>query len=328
VNGADRWSPVGASALAAAALLLAGGACGPTRSTSHDACPVESPAIEPDGAAHALKTVFLIVLENQDWASIEGSSSAPYINGTLLPRFAHAANYRNGGVHPSLGNYITLEAGDPLGIDFDAPPDEVPLPVTCHLTTYLEQTGLTWKAYAEDITPGLCPTYNVHGYAVRHDPFVYFEDVAGNPPDPMNAHCIQHVRPYAELAEDLRSGAVARYNFIVPSLCDSGHDSCAPPRDRVRQADDFLARELPGLMASPAYQDGGLILITWDEGAGGDQPIGLIAISPFAKPGYRGDLAYSHASTLRTVEEIFGLTPLLRGAATAASLADLFTTYP
>jgi phosphatidylinositol-3-phosphatase len=148
------------------------------------------------------------------------------------------------------------------------------------------------------------------------------------PPDLSSARCILHVRPYAELAQDLRTGAVARYNFIVPNLCDSGHDSCAPLHDRIRQEDAFLARELPVLMASPAYQDGGLILITWDEGAGGDEPIGLIAVSPFAKPGYRGDLAYSHASTLRTIEEIFALTPLLRGAATAASLADLFTAYP
>ena len=39
-------------------------------------------------------------------------------------------------------------------------------------------------------------------------------------------------------------------------------------------------------MASAAYRDGGVILITWDEGAGGDHPIGLIAVSPLAKPGY------------------------------------------
>jgi hypothetical protein len=318
-----------AVALGALTLLLAGEACGrPTRGTAHDACPATSPVIAPDAQAHALKTVFLIVLENQDWASFEGSPSAPFINGTLLPRFAHAVNYRNGGVHPSLGNYIALEAGDPLGIDFDAPPAEVPLPVTCHLSSYLEQTGLSWKAYAEDIPSGQCPISDVHGYAVRHDPFVYFEDVSGSPPDPASARCIQHVRPYAELAQDLQAGAVARYNFIVPSLCDSGHDSCAPLHDRVRQADAFLARELPVLMASAAYQDGGLILITWDEGHAGDQPIGLIAVSPLAKPGHAGALAYSHESTLRTIEEIFGITPLLRGAAAATSLADLFTRYP
>lgn len=316
------------AALAAAALLAGVAACSPRRDTSHDACPAEVPAVSPEASSHVLKTVFLIVLENSDWSSFEGNPSAPYINGTLLPRFAHAANHRNGGLHPSLGNYIALEAGDPLGIDFDAPPAEVSIPVTCHLSTYLERTGLTWTAYAEDVPAGQCPISNVGGYAVRHDPFVYFQDVSGSPPDRQSAPCLEHVRPHDELAADLQAGTVARYDFIVPTLCDSGHDRCAPLDDRVRQADAFLEREVPLLMASAAYRDGGVILITWDEGASGDHPIGLIAVSPLAKPGYASAVPTSHASTLRTIQEIFGLTPLLRGAATASSLADLFTAYP
>jgi phosphatidylinositol-3-phosphatase len=323
-----RPDPRRRGALLAALLLVADCACGgPSRDTSHDACPAEAPAIASDAAAHALKTVFVIVLENRDWASIEGSPSAPYINGALLPAFAHASNYRNGGLHPSLGNYIALVAGDPLGITANAPPIVWLLPVTCHLATYLEKTGVTWKAYAEGIPAGSCPVVDVDGYAVHHNPFVYFEDVAGSA-HARSSRCIAHVRPHAELGQDLRSGAVARYNFIIPSLCNSGHDSCAPQHHGIRQADDFLAREVPLIMASAAYQDGGVILITWDEGVAGDEPIGLIAVSPFAKPGYRSDVAYAHASTLRTVSEIFGLTPLLRGAATATSLSDLFTTYP
>lgn len=322
---------------ALAALLHVAGGCGtPTRDTSHDACPPEAPALAPDAGSHALKTVFLIVLENRDWSSFEGNPSAPFINGTLLPRFAHAVDFRNGGLHPSLGNYIALEAGDPLGVDFDVPPAEVSIPVTCHLATFLEQTGLTWKAYAEDIPPDECPIHDVGGYVVRHDPFVYFEDVAGHLwwADRAGhllgdqARCVAHIRPHDELAADLRSGEVARYVFIIPSLCDSGHDACAPLHDRVRQTDAFLAREVPMLMDSAAFRDGGVILITWDEGSAGDEPIGLIAVSPRAKPGYAGALPYSHASTLRTVQEILGVTPLLRGAATANSLSDLFTAYP
>jgi hypothetical protein len=136
------------------------------------------------------------------------------------------------------------------------------------------------------------------------------------------------VRPYAELARDLAAGTVAPYSFVTPDLCDSGHDACAPLGDRVRQSDAWLERELPAIMASRAYQDGGAILVTWDEGASGDEPIGLIAVSPLAKPGYAGNVSYSHASTLRTVQEVFGVTPLLRRAATAESLTDLFTRYP
>lgn len=312
--------------LTAMMLTTCGGS--PARGRSTDACPSASPALAADAATHSIKTVFVIVMENQDWSSIQGSLSAPYINGVLLPRFAHAENYRNGGLHPSLGNYIALEAGNNLGIAFDAPPSEVHLPVACHLASYLDATGLSWKAYEEGISGDACPVADSYPYAVRHDPFVYFDDVAGNPPNVSSSRCIQHVRPYSELSRDLQAGAVSRYNFITPDLCHSGHDTCPPLRDQVRQSDAWLAQELPVIMGSRAYQDGGAIFITWDEGASGDQPIGMIVVSPFAKPGYAGSLQYSHASTVRTIEEVFGITPLLRDAGSVSSLSDLLSTYP
>ena len=312
--------------LTAMMLTTCGGS--PARDRSADACPSTGPALTADAANHAIKTVFVIVMENQGWSSIKGNSSAPYINGVLLPRFAHAENYRNGGLHPSLGNYVALEAGNKLGIAFDASPSEVHLPVACHLSSYLDATGLSWKAYEEGIRGDTCPVADSYPYAVRHDAFVYFDDVAGNPPSVRNSRCIQHVRPYSELSRDLQAGAVSRYNFITPDLCHSGHDTCPPLRDQVRQSDAWLAQELPAIMKSRAYQDGGAIFITWDEGAVGTPPIGMIVVSPFAKPGYAGSLPYSHASTLRTIEEVFGVTPLLRDAGSASSLSDLFTTYP
>jgi hypothetical protein len=311
-------------------LLVAVTACGGSlnRDRSQDACPSSGPVLAADAANHAIKTFFVIAMENEDWSSIKGSASAPYINTVLLPSFAHAENYRNGDLHPSLGNYIALEAGNNLGIAFDVPPSEVHLPVTCHLASYLEATGLSWKAYEEGISGETCPIADAYPYAVRHDPFVYFDDVASNPPNPGTAACIQHIRPYSELARDLQTGAVARYNFITPDLCHSGHDTCPPLNDQVRQADTWLARELPVIMGSQTFHDGGAILITWDESASGDNPIGMIVVSPLAKPGYAGTLAYSHASTVRTIEEVFGITPLLRDAGSAASLSDLFATYP
>src|SRR4051812_27260166 len=59
-----------------------------------------------------VKNVFVIVMENFDWSMVEGSPSAPYINGTLLPMASHARAYYNPpGSHPSLPNYLGLEAG-------------------------------------------------------------------------------------------------------------------------------------------------------------------------------------------------------------------------
>ena len=40
--------------------------------------------------------------------------------------------------------------------------------------------------------------------------------------------------------------------------------------------------------------------------------------------GYAGAVHYTHSSTLRTLQEIFGVTPFLADAANATDLSDLF----
>ena len=88
-------------------------------------------------------------------------------------------------------------------------------------------------------------------------------------------------------------------------------------------------QNLPTILNSQAYQNGGVVFITWDEGEGGDGPIGMIVLSPDAKGGgYSNTIHYTHSSTLHTIEEIFGVTPLLGDAANATDLRDLFTTFP
>src|SRR5437870_822730 len=150
--------------------------------------------------------------------------------------------------------------------------------------------------------------------------------IARNPSAP---YCIAHVRPYAELEADLNAGTVARYNFITPNVCDDMHSSCAPLNDRVKQGDMWLSTEVPKILASQAYADDGALFITWDEAETGDGPIGMIVLSPLGKGGgYSNSIHYTHSSTLRTVEEIFGVSPLLGDAAQATDLADLFVAFP
>jgi phosphatidylinositol-3-phosphatase len=108
------------------------------------------------------------------------------------------------------------------------------------------------------------------------------------------------------------------------------HDAtgCATT-DAVKNGDTWLAQQLPTIFASSAYKKGGAVLVTWDESEKGDFPIGMIVLSPLAKGhGYANTVAYSHSSTLRTMQEIFGVGPFLRDAANATSLRDLFTAYP
>jgi phosphatidylinositol-3-phosphatase len=273
-----------------------------------------------------IQAVFIILMENHDWASIKNNPSAPYINTTLLPMASHAEQYFTPpNIHPSEPNYLWFEAGTNFGILDDNPPVQNHQGSTSHLVTLLEARGLSWRAYEEDITGDVCPLVDLYPYAVRHDPFVFFDDVTlAN--DANAAPCITHVRPYAELQGDLNSNTVARYNFITPNVCDDMHDSCAPLSDPVRQGDLWLSTEVPKILASQAYANNGALFITWDEGAGDDGPIGMIVLSPQAKGGgYANSVHYTHSSTLRTFQEIFGVGPLLGDAANATDLSDLFS---
>jgi len=273
-----------------------------------------------------IKTVFLILMENHNWSTIT-PSAAPYINNTLLAVGSHAEQYFNApGIHPSLPNYLWLEAGTNFGISDDNAPSSNHQGTTSHLVTLLKNANITWKSYDEDISGTSCPLTNVSKYAVKHNPFVYFDDVT-NALSTTSAYCIAHVRPYTELATDLNNNTVASYNFITPNLCNDMHD-CS-----VTTGDTWLATNVAMIMNSTAYQQGGVIFITWDEGessqGGADGPIGLIVLSPKAKgAGYKNTIHYTHGSTLRTIEEIFHLTPLLGDAANATDLSDLFASFP
>jgi hypothetical protein len=285
----------------------------------------------PTGAAvpalAGLGTVFVIVLENHNWADIKGSASAPYLNGTLLPLASHAERYNNPpGVHPSLPNYLWLEAGTNFGIADDNDPAQHHQSTHAHLTAQLDAAGIAWKAYEEGIDGATCPLVRTGDYAPKHNPMVYFDDVTGTN-DAYAAACLAHERPYGELAGDLTAGTVPRYAFITPDLCHDMHDRCGPTDDPIEQGDNWLAGAVPAILASAAYRDNGALFITWDEGEGGsDGPIGLLALSPRAKGGgYQNTIPYTHSSLLATLQRIFGVGPLLGDAANATDLRDLFS---
>jgi hypothetical protein len=275
-----------------------------------------------------IQTVFVILLENHNWKEIKGSVDAPYVNQTLLPMASYCEQYYNApGIHPSLPNYLWLEAGTNFGILDDNPPAIDHQSTTNHLVSLLHRAGISWKAYQEDIDGASVPLDDFNGYAVRHNPFVYFDDITGTN-NPNCLYGISHIRPYSELAADLSHNTVARYNFITPTVCNDGHDSCAPLSNPVQQTDAWLASEIPKIMASSAYSNNGAIFITWDESENGDHPIGMIVLSPLARGGgYFNKCHYTHSSLLRTVQEIFGVGPLLNDAANATDLSDLFTSF-
>jgi len=273
-----------------------------------------------------IQTVFVIALENYNWSAFKGSPDAPFINGTLLPMASSCEQYYTPpGLHPSEPNYLWLVAGTNFGILDDNDPAANHQHTTNHLAAQLRSAGIAWKTYQEDIPGTGVPLTATNGYVPRHDPFVFFDDLTGTN-DPNYAYGIAHIRPYTELAGDLANHSVARYNFITPNLCDDGHDPCAPQNNPVRQTDDWLASEVPKILNSTAFANNGALFIVWDEGeTNSDGPLGMILLSPLARGGgYFNRVHYTHSSLLRTLQEIFHLSPWLGDAANATDLGDLF----
>ena len=106
----------------------------------------EETAVTP--AKHHIKTVFIILMENRNWTgdgakSIQGNPEAPYLNNTLIPMSSYANQYYNPPHdHPSLPNYLWLEAGTNFGILNDGPPSQNSQPTRKHLVTLMETAGV------------------------------------------------------------------------------------------------------------------------------------------------------------------------------------------
>lgn len=276
-----------------------------------------------------IHTVFVVVFENTSWSEIKNSTNAPYINGTLLPMASHCEFYHNvPGMHPSLPNYLWIEAGTNFGIFDNNEPAEDHQNTTNHLSTILNAAGISWKSYQENISPTNLPLVTCCGYSARHNPFLYFDDVTGTN-NPTYPYGLAHIRPFSELAGDLATNHVAQYNFITPSDCDDMHSPCNPLYDRILQGDVWLSNLVATITSSAAFTNGGALFITWDETDDDMNPtIPMIVLSPYARGGgYSNTNYYDHSSLLRTLQDIFDARPLLGAAANAPNLGDLFMQF-
>ncbi|HVZ85584.1 MAG TPA: alkaline phosphatase family protein [Polyangia bacterium] len=281
------------------------------------------------GAPARIAQVFIVAMENENIGQIYGNSSeAPYINGTLLPQFAHATGFTDElpAALPSEPHYVWLEAGTNAFADHTFTTDDAPsasnsTASTAHLATELTTAGLGWTAYEEGIDAGGCPISGAGFYAPKHDPFVFFRDVVGDPPARQTPGCAAHFKDLPALAGDLAAGDVTPYVFITPDLCHDMHGATGcPDSDLIHAGDSWLSGALPPLLAFAGAHDA-LVLVVWDEGdAAGRMP--LLALGPAAKVGYAGAAAYTHSSVLKTVEEILGV-PVLPSVAPANDLGDL-----
>lgn len=288
------------------ALALAICACS-TSSGANSKAPVPTTpaaALPASNASH----VVMILMENKERGSVIGSSHAPYIN-SLARRYASPPNFY-GVSHPSLPNYLALIGGSTFGVRSDCTGCQQG---STNLVDQFEAKGVSWKAYMEGMPRPCFKGGSSGAYAKKHDPFAYFNDIVSNP-----ARCAKIV-PATQLKGDLTAGRLPDFVWISPNLCNDMHD-CT-----VAHGDQYLAKLVPPLLQELGPH--GVLILTFDEGSSNASCCGGLArggriptviAGPGVRRGAKPATAYSHYSTLRTVEDAFGL-PHLRSAAASAT---------
>jgi phosphatidylinositol-3-phosphatase len=309
-----------------------------------------------------IKHVFVLNIENKAFNKTwSDTSAAPYLahhlrmQGVLL-------NYYYGTAHHSLPNYLAQISGQAPNRKTQhdcgtysrfvrtgpAQPPQQAVGSGCvypsgvrTLPQQMSAHGLSWKGYMQQ-APGNCvhPKLGAvdttrhatprHNYAVRHNPFMYFRWITSR-----KAYCRHHVRRLGDLRSALRHvRSTPALSYISPDLCSDGHDKpCAngDPGGLV-SVNRFLKVWVRRILASPAFQKDGMLVITADEsgtssgaccgeqsgpnttrpglnGPGGGR-VGALVLSQWTAPDTFSTTPYNHYSLLASLEELFGLGKL------------------
>jgi phosphatidylinositol-3-phosphatase len=234
--------------------------------------------------------------------TIETGSVCP-ISGTGMDAETPAIDTWNE-VEPGIFNYLA---------DIDgviSVPAEPVQGIT--IVDQLVHFGLSWKTYQEnrplgslfgvnssngtvsnltnftDLAPLTSSSY-VQDYAVKHNPFAYFQNVQDGSSPHNSLNNAVGFDGQRGLYADLSSGNVPSFSFIVPNQCDDQHGQsngdafCAfdpglPPGDftvgsqaglnpgLIQQGDVTIQRIVEAIHRSQVWQEGhNAIVIVWDE---------------------------------------------------------------
>jgi phosphatidylinositol-3-phosphatase len=257
--------------------------------------------LEEEEALPEIKHAWLIVLgENSYESTFSATADAPYLSRVLPKKGELIPNYYGvtGGV---LANEIALLSGQgptpETVVNCPNPAAIAPATVSLFaaqvegngcvypkavesLPTQLTEEEVTWRSYVENMEnggavgqPWRCrkPTLGVPDtsptpspgdqYVSWRNPAVYFAAIAENV-----AECEKHVVGFEILTKDLSAKKkTPALSLIFPDACHAGGEvECEPGAPKGAQGAAALLKTLvPAIMASPAYEEGGgLIMIT------------------------------------------------------------------
>ncbi|HEX4806600.1 MAG TPA: alkaline phosphatase family protein [Conexibacter sp.] len=291
-GGGDTRSTADVPATAAAPVAAAPAPAAPASYAAP--APPDTPPL-PD-----VRHVFLIVLTGHGYDEAFGPGSPARYLSRELPRAGELlANYY-GVAQSELANGIALISGQgptaqtaancprygdvtpgTLAADGTVSGDGCVYPSRAQtLADQLTAGGRTWRAYVEDEGAGPAAEASTcrhpplgtadaeqaprpgDAYVTWRNPFVYFHSLTDTPA------CAANDVDLGQLATDLRApDTTPTLAYVVPDRCHDGSEQpCAPGQSAgLAAADAWLRTVVPEIEASPAYRDGGVIAITFDQ---------------------------------------------------------------
>ncbi len=233
--------------------------------------------------------VVVVFEENKSYKQIIRNMAAQYIN--LLANNGALFTNSFGVIHPSQPNYLAFFAGSTNGV----PDDRCPISLSGdNLARQLIRAGLTFAIYSESL-PSTGYTGCVSGdYVRKHNPVANWEDLPAKVNLPFSSFPADHSK-------------LPTVSFVVPNQANDMHDG--EPLQAIIQGDRWLKANLDSY-SQWAKSNNSLLIVTWDEDDdSSNNQIATIFLGPMVKPG-RYNNRIDHYSVLRTIVDMYGLTPM------------------
>ena len=270
--------------------------------------------------------VVVVLEENQSYPAVIGSASMPYLNSLASQNALATQYYAN--VHPSIGNYFMLTAGELVTSN-----DSLNTTVNVdNIVRHLLTAGKTWKSYAESLPSVGYIGGDQYPYIRHHNPLSYFTDVANSSVQRLN------LVPFSHFSTDLANNQLPNYSFVVPNQNHNAHDCPTAPTGctndvKLATADAWLKNNIGPLLANPGFQRDGILIIVFDEGFNTDTAHGgghvvALAVGPGVKKGFKSTAFYQHQNVLRTTLDALGVHSYPGVAGSSADMSDLFGAAP
>lgn len=272
-------------------------------------------------------------------------------------------------------DYSNETSGPPGVIDINGTLGYAANPNTVGMTIAdeLVANGLTWKSYQEGLPPtgadsvntadgffsnlddianilpgtGITNANLIALYAVKHNPFAYFQDVQEGFDPQLSLKRMADFEGPNGLYADLAAGHLPNFSFIAPDQCDDQHGqgnagaACEyDPNDNgtlqglnpglMYRGDVTLQTLVTAIHQSHVWQEGNTaIVIVWDENDYSISPttnrVVLTVDTNYGPHGVKSDNFYDSFSLTKSLEAGFGL-PCLNHACDSATnaMSDLF----